>query len=376
MDRMKEIETRLAAIRQEAQQEGADLDALTKEANDLQAERKALLETAEKRNNLLKQVAGGELGTVVRSAPEEKPAEKRYGADSPEYRTAFLKNLAGKELTVEERAAFTHTTANTANALPTTMLNQIWDLVSKQHCIMGDITLYRTGTILEVVKHTAIAAGKAGKVSENAAATDEQNTFAKVTLSGNDFAKTVKISYAMAAMSIDALEAYLVNEISAQLGEALADDVISTVKTGVAAANKVTTASTTEVTYKELVKAFGLLERATAINIYVNYATLYNQLVSMTDTTGRPLFQPNMQAGAMGVLLGGTVKIEESLGAGEILIGDSKKIVYNMVQDIMVETDRDIGTHTHIYSGYARGEGALIDDKAFSLVTLKAASGS
>ena len=197
-----------------------------------------------------------------------------------------------------------------------------------------------------------------------------------MTLSGNDFAKTVKISYAMAAMSIDALEAYLVNEISAQLGEALADDVISTVKTGIAAANKVTTASTTEVTYKELVKAFGLLERATAINIYVNYATLYNQLVSMTDTTGRPLFQPNMQAGAMGVLLGGTVKIEESLGAGEILIGDSKKIVYNMVQDIMVETDRDIGTHTHIYSGYARGEGALIDDKAFSLVTLKAASGS
>lgn len=373
MDRMKEIETRLAAIRQEAQQEGADLDALTKEANDLQAERKALLETAEKRNNLLKQVAGGELGTVVRSAPEEKPAEKRYGADSPEYRTAFLKNLAGKELTVEERAAFTHTTANTANVLPTTMLNQIWDLVSKQHCIMGDITLYRTGTILEVVKHTAIAAGKAGKVSENAAATDEQNTFAKVTLSGNDFAKTVKISYAMAAMSIDALEAYLVNEISAQLGEALADDVISTVKTGVAAANKVTTASTTEVTYKELVKAFGLLERATAINIYVNYATLYNQLVSMTDTTGRPLFQPNMQAGAMGVLLGGTVKIEESLGAGEILIGDSKKIVYNMVQDIMVETKRDIETHTHVYSGYARGEGALIDDKAFSLVTLKTA---
>ena len=376
MNRIKEIEKRLAAIRQEAQQEGADLDALTKEANELQTERNALLETAEKRNNLLKQVAGGELGTVVRTAPEENPKEKRYGADSPEYRTAFLKNLAGKELTVEERAAFTHTTANTANVLPTTMLNQIWDLVSKQHCIMGDITLYRTGTILEVVKHTAIAAGKAGKVSENAAATDEQNTFAKVTLSGNDFAKTVKISYAMAAMSIDALEAYLVNEISAQLGEALADDVISTVKTGVAAANKVTTASTTEVTYKELVKAFGLLERATAINIYVNYATLYNQLVSMTDTTGRPLFQPNMQAGAMGVLLGGTVKIEESLGAGEILIGDSKKIVYNMVQDIMVETDRDIGTHTHIYSGYARGEGALIDDKAFSLVTLKAASGS
>lgn len=88
MDRMKEIETRLAAIRQEAQQEGADLDALTKEANDLQAERKALLETAEKRNNLLKQVAGGELGTVVRSAPEEN-VYQYFGTNAKILQNAF-----------------------------------------------------------------------------------------------------------------------------------------------------------------------------------------------------------------------------------------------------------------------------------------------
>lgn len=373
MSRLTEIEKRMDAIAVEADQDGADLDALETEVRALKEERKGILETAEKRKALLADIADGKAGTVVRAFPEDNKKEERtYGADSPEYRSAFLKTMLDKNLTDVEQRAYTHTTANTGAVLPTTMLNQIWDLVSQQHAIMGDITIYRTGTTLEVVKHTEIKAGKAAKVSENAAATDEQNTFVKVTLSGNDFAKTINISYAMAAMSIEALESYLINEISTNIGEALADDVISTVKTAVNTANKITSAST-ELAYKDVAKAFGLLKRANNVMVYVNYATLYNQIVSMVDTTGRPIYQPSAQAGANGVLLGGTVKVEESMADGEILIGDSKKVVYNMVQDIMVETDRDIKTHSIVYSGYARGEGALIDDKAFTLLTMKTA---
>lgn len=372
MSRLTEIEKRMDAIAVEADQDGADLDALETEVRALKEERKGILETAEKRKALLADIADGKTGTVVRAFPEDKKEERTYGADSPEYRSAFLKTMLDKNLTDVEQRAYTHTTANTGAVLPTTMLNQIWDLVSQQHAIMGDITIYRTGTTLEVVKHTEIKAGKAAKVSENAAATDEQNTFVKVTLSGNDFAKTINISYAMAAMSIEALESYLINEISTNIGEALADDVISTVKTAVNTANKITSAST-ELAYKDVAKAFGLLKRANNVMVYVNYATLYNQIVSMVDTTGRPIYQPSAQAGANGVLLGGTVKVEESMADGEILIGDSKKVVYNMVQDIMVETDRDIKTHSIVYSDYARGEGALIDDKAFTLLTMKTA---
>ena len=370
MSRLTEIEERMSAIAEEEEQDGADLDALETEVQSLKEERKGILDTAEKRKALMAEISDGKAGTVVRDFAPAAKETREFGADSPEYRSAFLKKLLDQEMSDVEKRAYTHTTANTGAVLPTTMLNQIWDLVSKQHAIMGDITIYRTGTILEVVKHTAITAGKAGKVNENTAATDEQNTFAKVTLSGNDFAKTVTISYAMAAMSIDALENYLVNEISTQLGEALADDVISTVKTGVNTANKITSAGT-ELVYKDVAKAFGLLKRASNVTVYVNYATLYNQIVSMVDTTGRPIYQPSAQAGANGDLLGGTVKVEESMADGEILIGDSKKIVYNMVEDVMVETDCDIKTHTIVYSGYARGEGALIDDQAFTLLAMK-----
>ena len=236
---------------------------------------------------------------------------------------------------------------------------------------MGDITIYRTGTVLELIKHTAVTQGKAKKVNEATANDDEQNTFVKVTLSGHDFSKHVNISYAEAKMSIDALESYLVNEIATSLGEAMAEDVIASIDTGMAAANKVTGAAAT-VTYAELAQVFGKLKRVGDCVAYMQRSTLYNQLVSMVDTTGRPIFQPSAQAGAEGTILGATIKIEDTVADGRIMVGDPKKYQYNMVQDIMVENTKDIKNHVYTYAGYARGEGTLIDDLSFAQWSPKA----
>jgi len=311
---------------------------------------------------------------IIEDFKEERTMEKILGIDSKEYRSAYLKNLVGKEMTVEERTAFTHTTDNTAAVLPTSMINQIWDLVSKKHVIMGDIKTYRTGTILEVVKHTAIVKGKAAVTAQNAAnADDEQNTFVKVTLSGKDFSKHVVISYAMAAMSMDALESYLISEIAASIGEALADDTITTIVAGTAAANKVNSAGVKVLTYAELATLFGKLKNINNRIVYVNNGTFYNYIVSIVDTTGRPIFQPSMQDGAQGVLLGAQVKIEESVADNVVLVGDPQMVVCNMVQDVMIEQDRDIKTHTNIYAGYARAESALLNDTSFAQLTVKQA---
>lgn len=371
MNRLKEIEERLTAINAELRNDDADVDALSKEVDDLQEEKRALMKQAETRRATLAKIAGNTSEGVESFGVEER---KEYDANSAEYRSAYLKSLMDMELTVEERAAYTHTTANTANVLPTTMLNKIWDLVSKKHSILDDITIYRTGTILEVVKHTEITQGKGKTVSENTANDDEKNTFVKVTLSGKDFSKTVKISYATSKMSIDALEDYLINEISTSIGEAIAEDVVETIEDGINSTNKVTSASATEITYKELATLFGKLKRVSDVKVYVSNATLYNLLVAMTDTTGRPIFQPNANDGAKGVLLGGVVKIEDAVADGEILVGDPNKVIFNMVQDIIVESDKDVEKHNYVYSGYARGEGALIDDMSFAKLSLKTTS--
>jgi len=371
--RLDEINERLSAIKVELDNEEVNVEELETETNGLLEERKAIMENAEKRTALVNAVINLPEAAVTRKF-DEKPEERKmeYNTASKEYRSAFLKNLVGAEMNIEERAAFTHTTGNTTAPLPATMLNEIWDLVSKQHVIMGDIKTYRTGTILEVVKHTAIVAGKAAVTAQGVAnADDEQNTLVKVTLSGKDFSKHVVISYAMAAMSIDALEAYLVSEISSSLGEALADDTVATIKSGTAAANKVNTTGVKAVTYVELAKLFALLKRVSNRTIYVNNATFYNYIVSIVDTAGRPIFQPTMQDGAQGVLLGAQVKIEESVADNEVFVGDPQRVVCNMVQDILIEQDKDIKTHTNIYAGYARAESALLDDASFAILTVK-----
>lgn len=372
MNRKEEIESRLSAISAEIDNDGANIDALTEEVRSLKEELRQINEAAEKRRKLRDEVSNGS-GEVVRQFGQHTEA-RTYGAGSKEYRNAFLKNLLGLDMTSEERAAFVHTTANTAAVLPTTMLDSIWDLVSQRHAIMGDITIYRTGTILEVVKHTAIAQGAAKTVAENVANDDEQNTFVKVTLSGKDFSKHVDISYAMERMSVDALERYLIDEISASLGDAMADDVITQIGTDMAGGNKVNSAANSALTFKELAALFGMLKRVGAVTVYATRSTIYNYLVGMVDTTGRPIFQPSAQAGQEGVILGAQIKVEDSVDDNVVLVGDARRVVYNMIQDIMIESDKDIKKHVTTYSGYARGSGALVDPDSFAQLTITTAA--
>lgn len=303
---------------------------------------------------------------------ENKTMEKMYDASSVEYKNAFLKHISGRDdqMTKLENEAFVHTTQNTPNVLPTTMLNKIWDLVSKNHVIVGDVTTYHTSTILEVVKHTAIVQGAAAVKAENVANDDEQNTFVKVTLSGKDFVKSVEISYAEAKMSIEALEGYLVQEISTSIGEAIADDMVSQIESDLNNDNKVNAAVSGTLSFADVTGAFAKLKRNSKTVVYCSQATLYNYIVGMTNSAGQLIYQANANEGANGVLLGAKVKIEDSVADGKILMGDPQRVVNNIVQDILVETDKDIKKHKFIYSGYERSECALVDDRAFVEITV------
>lgn len=318
--------------------------------------------------NLSRTVSGGKV--VEKMENEMHKRENMVG--TKEYKNAFLKTLLGRELTEMENVAYVHTTSQENAPVPTEMLNEIWDLIYGEHHILEDITIYRTGTIMEITKHTAVTQGKAKKVAEGEANDDEQNTFVKVTLSGKDFSKHVDISYAMQKMSIPAFETYLKNEIATGIGEELAKEVIAAIGTGMEAENKIETAAAGTVSYKDLAKLFGQLKRVGSLNIYATRNTIYNQLVGLTNDSGTPIFQQVINPNVEGALFGAQIKTEDAVADGTILVGDGKKFVFNMIQDIMVESAKDIKKHVVTHSGYARGEGALIDGKAFAQLTLKA----
>ncbi len=73
MNRIQEIDTRLAQIETEIDTDNADLGALLNEVKELKAERNALTEKAEQRKNLLASIADGNIGTIIRSF--SNPAE-------------------------------------------------------------------------------------------------------------------------------------------------------------------------------------------------------------------------------------------------------------------------------------------------------------
>lgn len=281
---------------------------------------------------------------------------------SEEYRSAFYANLRG-EATEEQRSALL-TAGTDAIAIPKALDDKIWDNIYTDHPILGDIDIKRTGVILEVTKHTKVKAGKAGKVEEGTAATLEDNEFVKVTLVGQDYAKTVELSYAAAKMSQGALEDYLATEVANSMGEALATEIFAKMKTDLGAA-AVTVAKGKNLNFADFCKAVGSVQRGTNLKVYASRAKKFEQIVGMVDTAGQPVFRD-------GCTLGYDVK-EDAAAGDDIFIVDTSKFVLNMVQDIMIENDRDIKTHKIIISGYARAEGCMRDAGAGAYITFATA---
>ncbi|CAK7084229.1 phage major capsid protein [Tissierella sp.] len=370
MDRLQQIEERLSVIKTEIDLPETDLDALEKEINDLKEERKTIEEKIEKRKNLINEVANMP-APIIKSFKEE--SEERTMEDKNtalHYRNAFLKNLLNEELTEAEKRAYVHTTENTGAVIPTELQNKIYSTMEEAHPILKDVQILRTGAVISIVKHTAIVAGDAKIVDEATANDDEKNTFVNVTLSGKDFSKHVDFSYRLGKMAIPAFEQYLVKEIADRIGAAMAKDIIAQIKLDLAVTNKIDAATPGTLVIGDILKGLGTLKQAGRVFVYANNTTFYGDIANMKDADTKLSFIPNYQEAISGQVLGKGIKEEDALADGEILILDPQQFIYNVVQDIMLERDRDIKKHVHTIAGFAIAEGSMTNDRAGTLITV------
>ena len=369
MNRLEEINKRLAEIKAEMDNDNSDIEALTTEADALLEERKGIKEQAEQRKALRDKVANLDIDPDKTFGGEDKAkGEERKMNHAVEYRNAFLKTLLGEELTETEKRAYIHTTENTGAVVPEETLNKIYSTMEEQHPILRDVQVLRTGAVISIVKHTAIVAGDAKVVAEGVANDDEQNTFVNVTLSGKDFSKHVDFSYRLGKMAIPAFEQYIVNEIAGRLGSAMAADIVAQIKTDLAVANSIDAAVPGTLAAGDVLNAFALLKSAPNSVIYVSQGTFYGNIAKIEGDLVS--FLTNYQDAVSGQLIGKAVKIEDAMADGEVLVLDPKQFIYNMVQDIMLERDKDIKKHVHTISGFAIAEGTMTNDKAGALITV------
>ena len=305
---------------------------------------------------LQQMVSNGEVGTVVETHREEmKMEERKYTPETPEYRDAFYA-VIGDYATAEQRAIVVDSTApgdGDAIAIPKTLDTKIWDNIHTAHPILADIATVRSGVAMEVTKHTAIAVRTSKKLDSAATPAEEANTFVKVVLYGYDYEKYVELTYAEAKMSAGALEDYLAEEIAAELGEALAKDVFAQVLTDAGTGQKVTTTSDM---FDDVKAALALATGASAPTIYAP-ASAYFEIVGAIKQ-GSPF--------NIGATLGCTVKLDNA--ATKVTILDPKKFVLNMVQDVMIESDKDVKAHKVVVSGYLRAQGTLRNNKAAAYI--------
>ena len=369
--RMKEIQAELAKPE-------ANVSELRTEFDKLKADKEKLEKDGVDRAKLLDDIANRGIGvTVKKFDPTEESKSALDVMRSATYKNAFIKDLLEQDLTTEERTAmdtvtraFIHTTANTAAVIPEELQNKIYSTMEESHPLMADVQILRTGTVMTIVKHTAIVAGDAANVAEGVANADEQNTFVNVTLSGKDISKHVDYSYRLGKMAIPAFEAYLVKEIGDRIGSKWSANIVAQIKSDLAAANKINVATAGTLVIADFLNGLSKLKGVSKSNVYVNGPTLWGKVYPMNGADGRQAFIPNYADNLSGVILGKAVKQEDSLADNEVLILDPGQYIENVVQDLLIERDKDIKKHVHTISGIVIAGGSMTNDKAGVLVTI------
>lgn len=336
MNRKEEIEARLAAIRSEMEDPGADLDALTEEVRNLKEELRTINETAEKRGRLRQAVAAGE-GTVTRSFAQPA-ADEPFGVDTEEYRTAWLKHLQGKDLNDMEQRAYT--AAN--GAISVLVVNDIMSVVRDHAPLMERITMVYSGSkITYYVEGTNEAATDH---TENATITAANDTMTAVELTPAEIVKLVQVSDAAQQMSVPVFNTWLAR----MLGEAIARKINEKIITAI------TNAATSAGTSVDAATVQALLGsvKGEGVAILCNRKTLYTKLLPIQDNSKSSIVKfegANNAAYVYGV----EVLPDDNVADGTVLAGDMTKAVGAMGEDITVRQAYDIDTNSHKFLGVA-----------------------
>ena len=322
--------------------------------------------------------------TMTRSRIEDVTDYSKYE------RSAYFKDLAQRsgldipnmEMNQQERTAFTHLTSNTGSVVPTETQNQIISLIDSSAVLFGDVHRDHFAHVYEIPRHTGIAAGDAAATNEGAApANDEQNTFDTIALTGEELKKTVKMSRKMQVQSIDAFEAYIVNETAARLAVGAEAKIITTLDNatlGMATANKVSV--TGSLTKNKLAEALGKIKTFNnpapkGCIVYANGTTIWNVIAMIEDAQKRSYFiQSEMTSDPtiQGRIFGKVVKQDDAIADNVILIGYPDLFKSNLFDGIDVRPYIEGGTQLRCWDGYMLFDGALAVPTAFAKVTVSA----
>lgn len=368
-----DVEKRMNEIRSLNLDECENIDELTAEVDALEERKKILKTEADKKKELRAKIATGkvETRTIEKPKGEERKMEltKDNYLSSEEYRSAFIKNLMGKELNVEERGAIA--LSGVEQVIPTELQDNILTKAKEYAPVLNDITLLNVnGAVKFAIEGTVTSADMH---TENANITASTDTLVEVELSTYEITKLVQISASVKTMTIPAFEAWLV----LQLAEAIAMKIETLVFNGTGSSqakgvdkitwntkNSISVAKASTPTAQNIYDLVGLLktEYARGAKWYMNRQTLFSEFLPLQDKSKNDLV---VQTNGGYYLLGIKVELTDSIAKSEAILGNMKKYVANLNEAINVKTAYDINTNSYKYLGVANFDGKPAIEEAF-----------
>ena len=380
--RLNEIEARLAQIKNELEQEGADIDALEREAQDLINERKAILERIEKRNKIISDITAGAGNPIPGFMP--RPEEERaagFTRESPEYRSAFLKHLRRIELMDVEQRAFTTVAGSAGAVIPTTTQNRIVEIVKQYAPLLAEINLMQVPGGVKVPVEDVVR--EAAKHVENATITASDDKLKCVDLFGYEITKLLQISKSVMQMSVDAFENWLANNLGRSLAAKITSLIIGGSGDGEAKGigkitwtgnNSVTVGSSASLTVNNVTTLIGLLPGGYDANakFLMSKKTLFTDFMPLKDSSKHDLVT---REGNQYYIYGYPVMLDERIPLHEAILGDFRAGYYgNMPEEINVVNQFDIDTNSYKFLGAGMFDGKPALPDAFVKLGKEASS--
>lgn len=377
---LNQIIERLAALDEEVRS-ATDIEAVntaTTEKKELLV-RKAELENLEERKKTALEINSGIIVpniTEKRGDMKMDNVTKNYNVDGAEYRSAYLRNLQGKELNVEERAAI-----NGSVVIPTMTMNKIVGKLENNPLLAAVDVTYIAGNISYPVEGTV---NDAAWVAMGTAATDSVDTITSVALGAYKLIKTVEITADTASMSIDAFEAWLVDRLYKKLEKAIDAGILvgtgTNQATGILKAGEITQTGTytkAAMTYKDLCKIIAALptQYLAEATFVMPRALFYGEVMGMTDTTNNRVVVADAQSPAKFNVLGYNVIVDDNCTADTVIFGDLKECYkFNFAKTPEVTSDASVAfrTGSTVYRAMALADGKVVNKNAVTVFTRSA----
>lgn len=400
--RLREIFERLAQLRTQLRSDSeVNMDAIESEIGTLETERDQILRRMEIIERL-EGATGDGVRRVERTAEGMQQENRSAEFNEPaEYRDAWAARMLGMDMTAAQRStfdtvnaeyrAFTHTTENTAVLIPETVVAGIWKRAEEAYPLWNDVRKFNVRGTLVMKRFDGIKAGDAAWYEEPDTVEDEENAFSEISLTGCELAKNVTVSWKLRAMAISEFIPFIEREIGERMGVALGTATykgkgkpgnegsfkpeprgIKTYLEGEEGTPQIVEYTSGALTDTNLRTAISKLHSSNipGTAIYVNNNTAWTILAEIKDANKRPIFIPDqVSQGAVGRIFGMQIKIDASIGDGEILFGNANRGYWaNINRGMTMHTEEHVKARTTDYMGYAIVDGDVYDSKAFALL--------